>query len=344
MRSRVVVPITCWIVVAWVLPGDADGANCALRNPDRQIFEMFSEATSYRTVVAEIDQKLRDDIEAKLGIELHFGDLGKHTVYLVLKDKVPVGFVHARSEIGKSGSVELIWALDLDLSIRDFRVQRSREKHTAAIKSDAFRARLVGRSLSQIKSYLTSGEPGVDIRALGIPPEAASIAHTAVVCGAKCRVITEMAFGDAIFDARLLGNLHRFFPETAKVTRIKALFNGESVASIERAMAGSAEQIDRASCTVLRSLAADGATLGVSVFSRWSAHPSAPEVWWSVDPEGTVRDVVVVGADARVNDSFAEMHGKRLTSLATSRRTESASPALCAAEVLAMLAAHGIGK
>ena len=39
-------------------------ANCALRNPDRQIFEIFPEATSYRTVEAEVNAENRPTLEA----------------------------------------------------------------------------------------------------------------------------------------------------------------------------------------------------------------------------------------------------------------------------------------
>ena len=34
--------------------GTAHAANCALRNPDRQIYEIFPDATTYRSVVAAV--------------------------------------------------------------------------------------------------------------------------------------------------------------------------------------------------------------------------------------------------------------------------------------------------
>ena len=40
-------------VFAIVVP-QVNGANCTLRNPDRQIFELFPQATSYRSVVRNV--------------------------------------------------------------------------------------------------------------------------------------------------------------------------------------------------------------------------------------------------------------------------------------------------
>ena len=159
-----------WVVCGWVVVFSAgtelEAANCALRSPDRQIYEMFPEATSYRTVEANVDAAVKPVIEKALMSEISFSDLGKHVVYLILEDSIPVGFVHARSEIGKYGSVELVWAMDLDLTIRDFRVQRSREKQTKVIKSADFRDHMVGKKLSELRAYLLDRNQRVDKAAL----------------------------------------------------------------------------------------------------------------------------------------------------------------------------------
>ena len=101
---------------------------------------------------------------------IHLNDLGQHTLYLVLKNKVPIGFVHARTELGQMGAIELIWAMDLDLSIVDFRVQRSRERRTDVIKSPGFRQKIVGRSRPQLRGLLTLQNASVNTVALEIGP------------------------------------------------------------------------------------------------------------------------------------------------------------------------------
>ncbi len=274
-------------------PGEA--ANCSLRNPDRQIYAMFPDATSYRSVVAEVDQTLKALIEERLGRSLSFGDLGKHTIYIVLKETAPIGFVHARSEIGASGTVELVWALSLDLSIMDFRVQRARERNIQHIKTASFREKLVGQDLDGLLLSAADGTATVDASALGIPPEACDVACTAVLCGAKTRHITDLAFGQVVHKARLLGNVHRFFPETAKVTAIPAMSAEAGSTTAEQLAGFSPDQTDDAEFTLLRSIGPADKLLGYLVFSRWKAYASSPEIWCAVSPDGKVVDTVIVG-------------------------------------------------
>ena len=88
-----------------ICPATLAQANCALRNPDRQIYKIFPDASSYRTIVARVDDEKKDAIEATVGSPLARTDLGKHTIYVVLRDSVPIGFVHARMEIGSRAAL-----------------------------------------------------------------------------------------------------------------------------------------------------------------------------------------------------------------------------------------------
>ena len=321
------------VVVAVMTCGSAHGANCALRNPDRQIYEIFPEATSYRSVVALVDADLRQRIEQQLGSDLSKSDVGKHTAYLVLKDSIPIGLVHARTEAGARGSIELVWALDLGMNIKDFRVQRSREKHSNVIKADAFRQKMIGLDLAGIQSLLTAGNDDIDVAALQIPPSATTIAHTVVMCAVKTRIITELAFPDSMQPARMLGLVHQYFPGTVKVTTV-------TVGTSD----GSPDPMQRGSLTILRAIGPQEKTLGVLAFTVWAAQPAQPETWWAVSPEGVVRDVLVVGpVDDRFRDQFAALIGADLPAVAAEAARAPQSPSACAAEVLAVLAAHQIG-
>ena len=324
---------------------EAEGANCALRNPDRQIYAMFPGATSYRSAVANVDSRVKPAIEKALGNPISFTDLGKHTIYLVLRHGVPIGFVHARSEIGKRGSVELVWAMDLDLMIKDFRVQRSREKYTDVIKSAAFRDHLVGKDLEVLRRYLTDGNTAVDLSALQIGHEMETIAHTVVLCGAKTRIITDIAFRDSVFRARLLGNVHRFFPKTEKATQVSSGSRVVAIAAVRELGGTAPDQIDPESLTILRALGKNGETLGLSVFSKWSAHPSSPETWWAVSRDGVIQEIVVVGElNSATRRKFASLRGKSFEELATEPESSRTSPARLASQVLAVLAVHKIRK
>ncbi len=330
--------------LAAVMCGAAHGANCALRNPDRQIYEFFPEATSYRSVVALVDADLRRRIEEQLGSGLSRSDVGKHTAYLVLKDAIPIGVVHARTEAGARGSIELVWALDLGMNIKDFRVQRSREKHTDVIQTEAFRQKMMGLDLAGIQSLLTAGNDDIDVAALQIAPSATTIAHTVVMCAFKTRLITELAFPDSILPARMLGLVHRYFPQTVTVTTITAGMSDQAAVMVAQAIGRTPDQVQRESLTLLRAVGPEQKTLGVLAFTVWSAHPARPETWWAVSPEGMVREVLVVGAvDDHLREEFSALVDADLAAVASEANQAPPSPSAYAAEVLALLAAQQIG-
>ncbi len=320
----------------------ADAANCALRNPDRQIYEIFPSATSYRSVVSSVDEADKRRIEARLGSAVSFNDLGKHTVYVVLEDAVPIGFVHARSEIGKHGSVELVWALDLDLKIRDFRVQRSREKHTKLIRHPNFRNKLKGKDVRAIRRLLANHNSTVDTAHLQVSSKAEAIAHIAVLCGAKTIIITGVAFSESVFKARLLGNVHRFFPQTAKVNRIRTPLSSKALATVQETTGYPIRELDQHSLTMLRSVDVNGRTLGFVAFSMWPRGSSDGEVWWAVAPTGVVKAVVALGVEDETASRFSELGEKALDEALILAQQSTAREAIGTSEVLAVMRAHGI--
>ena len=337
--------LTVWFAMCTLSTATVDAANCALRNPDRQIYEMFPHAASYRSVVQKVDATVKPAIEERLGSRLAFVDLGKHTIYLVFREGVPLGFVHARSAVGKFGSVELVWAMDLDMMIKDFRVQRSREKHTNAIRSDNFRNLLIGRGVRQVCSLLSDSNKAIDTAALHLPADAGQIAHLAVICGAKTLIITDLAFRAATLRARLLGHIHQSFPKTSKVTQIKEPFNSKTIAIIERLTGFSPTLIDRGSFTALRSLDQSGATLGALAFSRALNPSTGPEYWWKVTAQGRILKVWTIGSvDDAVQGGLPDLKGKDLDGVAQLNETSSEPIGRHALEVLAAFAAAGIGK
>lgn len=322
-----------------------DAANCALRNPDRQIYEIFPGATNYRTVVAQVGIQLKPAIENRLGKALAFGDLGKHTLCVVFRDGVPLGFIHARSEGGVRGSVELVWAMDLDMRIMDFRVQRSREKHTDVLRTDVFRSQLVGKNAGQLRSLISDSNETVSPATLQVSADGASIARLAVLSGAKTLIITDLAFRSSAIRTRLLGNIHRSFPQTHKVTKIKDPMNDQALAIIKQRTGASAHLIDRDTFTVLRSLDESGTTLGALAVSLPSIDSTAREQWWAVTADGRILKVWFV---ERTNDAIdvdlSQFAGRDLGGVVELADTTGEVTAKYAIEVLAALAAAGIGN
>lgn len=321
----------------------ARGANCALRNPDRQIYEIFPDATSYRSMVANVDERLKPAIEAALGSEINFNDLAKHTIFIVLKNDVPIGFIHPRSEIGVHGTVELVWAMDLDLKIRDFRVQRCREKHAEVIAGESFRGALIGRDHRRMQEFLHDANKRVNTAKLPIASDAEPIVHAALLCGAKTLIITEVAFGEELSPLRLLGNAHRFFPAASKVTRLNALLNE---ASREAAASHLGQAVTRVSGDSVAARAFDpqDRPLGTVVRCQCAGLPAKAEFWVAVTSDGLLNGLVIVGDPGRADPTaLSSLHGKRLADLQAITAADDAA-GRCAMEVLAILAGHDPGR
>ena len=332
-------------LVAVAITESAPAANCALRNPRRQIEEIFPDYTNLKSVIATIDKDLKAEIERVLGSELTISDVGKHTAYIVLKGDVPIGIVHARTETGARGSIELVWAMDLDMRIKDFRVQRSRDKHTDVIKSDDFRNQMAGRDLSDLRKLLTAGNDDIDLAALEIPASARAIAHAAVLCGVKTRIITDEAFHETILPARLRGLAHRYFPGTARVTRISVPYPESAVDAVTRAIATAPRQLDPDSFAILRAFDAADRPLGMLALADWTSHPGRPETWWAVATNGTIREILVVGdVDEDTRARLSELRGSDLPALTGRTPDTSDAPSRCGVEVLAVLSIHDMGS
>ena len=337
--------ILCTMFVAlamMICPATLAQANCALRNPDRQIYKIFPDASSYRTIVARVDDEKKHAIEATVGSPLARTDLGKHTIYVVLRHSVPIGFVHARMEIGSRGSIELVWALDLDLSIKAFSVQVSRERNTKAIESDEFKKKLVGRNLKAIKALLSDGNHDVNLAALDLPSNAASIAHIVVLCALKTRVITEIAFADSVLASRQIGNVYRAYKNTASINKLETPLNKAALAATEQALGSEPFPFDKSSFKVFRSISKDGSSNGMLVYAKLNNNKSQLETWWSVSTSGTLINVRVASdAKANVQSAFSAVAGMNLQQLQSTTKDMKLSQK-CAIAVLCILKSNGM--
>ncbi|HEW79345.1 MAG TPA: hypothetical protein ENH34_05205 [Phycisphaerales bacterium] len=139
--------IFLFLLLSFAFPESSGAALCAFRNPDRDVYAMFPQATGYRSVIKKLDRKARKEIEKFLGQHLDYDEGGEHTFYLILKNEDVIGVIRPHAERGKHGIVEMVWAFTLDGKIKDFEIQRSRERGTALIKSEEFRRQFRGRTL-----------------------------------------------------------------------------------------------------------------------------------------------------------------------------------------------------
>jgi hypothetical protein len=192
-------------------------AYCALRDPVRQVYELYPGATSYRSIVRVVGEDARQAVGERLPIELHFNELGRHTVYVAMKDREFIGLVHVRSERSDWGLVEVAWALSLDLKIMDFVFQRCRNSHRAEIESEQFRNQLRGRDLNDIGSMIRT--PGSEIipGKLRVPAGAEGLAAAVVRCALKTIVVTDIVWRSDLERLLIQKKVMATFPRSKKL-------------------------------------------------------------------------------------------------------------------------------
>ena len=172
------------LLLAGLLP-PAHGALCILRNPDREIFGLFPTATGYRTHIVNVNrnpERLARLVEF-LGQKLDYDERGEHTFYEVLDGTQLIGIVRPHSERGRYGAVEMVWAFTLEGTILDYRIQRSRERGTAAIMSERFRRQFTGKTMTDPLTVGSSKD--IHRGTFGFVPDGAEGLASAIAYSAK---------------------------------------------------------------------------------------------------------------------------------------------------------------
>ena len=277
------------VIVACTLSAERIDAQayCALRDPVRQIYTLFPEATNYRSIVRTIDRDDRVAVGGASSLTLHFNELGRHTLYVALKNERPIGIVHVRSERSDWGLLEAAWALDFDLRIVDFALQRCRSPHRRKIESDAFRVQLKGLNFEGIQRQL-HGESS-DSRSLPIesPPGAEQLTTALLRCAAKTLLVTQVVWKDDVRRLRILSRVAEAIPGT-----------------VELQPDGEAPQQDRAEqkqdgdilgdIAFLRALTADGQKVGLVALTELQFDQTRFHLWW------------ILGADLKLRAVFPD--------------------------------------
>ncbi|MCK5898668.1 MAG: hypothetical protein KAG06_06325 [Methylococcales bacterium] len=141
------------LLSVWMTPASSV-AFCALRDPVANIYKLFPEAENYRSITHKIDESVQKQVKKNVPFTVHKDELGQHTLYVAFKDKKPLGLIHARSEVGLWGLVEVVWAFDFKMNVVNFMFQRCREPACQLISSPTFRQFLKGKSSDELLTLL----------------------------------------------------------------------------------------------------------------------------------------------------------------------------------------------
>ena len=283
-------------------------AFCALRDPVTQIYGLFPDATGYRSNVRTVGLPARDHVVQRVPAAIHFDELGRHTLYVVLAGERPSGLVHVRSEPSQWGLMELVWALDLDLRIRDFTFQRYRGRDPRDRLEAQIRELVVGRSFDEIADRLAV--------LTAQPRDATRLQVPALESALKTIAITEFVWPEEV--DRSSDGLAAVFPGTIREREGKLGPNDVAPLLKEHELLDS--QL-RGNVRVTLALDEAERVLGCRVRALWAQQPALGGIDWFVSGSGMIAAVSAQSAGAEIRQALEATVGLDLGDRQSCART-----------------------
>lgn len=174
-------------------------AYCSLRDPVAQIAQLYPQKTNQLSIVKTVDDNIRSQVKIALpSNDLHFSELGRHTLYIAMLGKKTLGYVHVRSEQSDWGLVEIVWAIDKDLRISDFVFQRCRSPKKKIAQQSEFKSMFIGKNYHELKELLSADGVTAKYNVLKNAPNAAELANVILRCALKTLLLTEILWGEEL--------------------------------------------------------------------------------------------------------------------------------------------------
>lgn len=123
---------------------------CSLRNPQAKIKTLYPHCNNFKTIIRSINEDTRKDLNKLLPFPLHYYEIGKHNLYIITDKNSINGLVHSRSEQSKWGLIEIVWSLNLDLTIKDYAFQRCRTSEKYALTKTEIKKLFIGKNFYQL--------------------------------------------------------------------------------------------------------------------------------------------------------------------------------------------------
>jgi len=286
-------------------------AYCALRDPTRHIYQAFPDATSYKSIVHTVDEGVRRQVAAELPFTLHFNELGRHTVYLPVRGGRPLGLIHARSERGRWGLLEIVWSFSPTMQVTDYSFQRCRARNRAVIESEEFKSQLVGKRFEELRELLAADGASLESSAIRVPAGTEEMALTLIRSALKTIAVTRLAWADDLRVIRPLHHVYRAFPNAARADVVANPYRSSVREEIERHLRVRESTIERSSATVIRVTDADGRLLGHVVRTPWSSLDQRSVLCWTIRNGSAIQDVVAENGwpNGEIRQAFQALHG-----------------------------------
>ncbi len=263
----------------WGYSIHSQAAYCSLRDPVVAINTLYPDASHHLSITKEVNRHSRNQISERLPFTLLFNELGKHTLYVVMEDNTPLGFIHARSELTGSGLIEVVWAINLDMTIKDSYFQRCRDpKSRDPIFIADMKKRVQGKSFNQLlklvdKHQNAFSNDNPDLISAVTKSALKTIAVTEFVWGEDIDKFKRKALVYSIFDKE---NLEINYKDIAK----KEELNNNIVFSM--LLEDTIEVYD---------VSSNKNKVGILVHAEWSQYGFGGGFHWLFSPDGEILNI-----------------------------------------------------
>ena len=270
---------------------------CALRNPTRLLYQEFPEADGHRSIIRTATIEDRSLISTALPFTLDFNELGRHTLYVPVKEGVALGLVHVRSEVGPFGLTEIAWSLTLDGKIKNVSLQRCRDAKV--------RETVANRTLfPQVE--------GADVPTLLhlLNDETLSNASRILLeSAARTTAITMILWEEDLLPERAAMRARIAWSESDLILTPKLI-------TLSSLPLNSGLQPRSIRIWAVTSSRANGEELGTMVRSLWTIDDYKAELWWEINQHGKIVNVEIFNSnDASIGQAFREVVGLELAKI-----------------------------
>lgn len=289
-------------------------AYCALRDPASHIQQLYPDSNQFRSIVKTVDESARDYVAENMPPNaLHFGELGRHTLYVALRDKEVLGLVHVRSEESRWGLVEIAWSMDLGLKVQDYSFQRCRSRVRKVMEANSVKDQFRGKTFSEMRVFLAEDGRSANRDTLNVPDNAAELAAVVVRNGLKTLLVTRQVWAMEIEALQMLKNAQRAFPDAQQIQLAEQTPISPAVTvALKSAFGDASIGTNRAQIKLARVLDAQAQPLGVIYRGIHTINGKPLTLWWAIRPDLTIE---TINADSpwpsgQVESVFKELTGK----------------------------------
>lgn len=296
-------------------------AYCALRDPEKLIYDLYPDATSYKSIVRTVDDNVRQHVASNLPFSIHFNELGKHTLYIPVKDSKPLGLVHVRSESGSYGLSEIVWSLTPNMEVRDFAFQRCRSRARHYVESDEFKKQVIGKRFNELKTLLDDSGQQIAEGKLKVEAKSEVMAASLIRSALKTIAVSRSAWKRDLAVLQPLFNVAQAFPDASQIQKVSQPYNSNVTDGFDKLFVTPSgnlgSSVDRKSVLVIRAVNPNGQVAGHVIKTPWKSKKHDIELWWTVKISGEVVDIQAAAgwADADTKKAFREVVGLKFESL-----------------------------